>query len=53
MTMYRGMEMEEIPFPAGVYYVAYGVKDVFGRLYIADPVRLNWDGEHCVAEMME
>ena len=53
MTMYRGMEMEEIPLPAGVYYVAYGVEDVFGRLYIADPVRLNWDGEHCVAEMME
>ena len=44
-TMYRAMEIEEIPLPEGTYYMAFGVLDVFDRQYVTDVIQMYWDGE--------
>ncbi len=45
MTIYRSLEVEEIPMPPGTYYLQYIIRDAFMR-----PIRLDWvpmtfDGE--------
>ena len=45
MTMYRAMEVREITFPAGTYYLEYEVDDVFMRPSVLERVEFYWDGE--------
>jgi len=43
-TMYRGLEVEYAPLPAGVYYCGFTVTDIFRREYRTALVKLSWDG---------
>ena len=46
MTMYRSLEIEEIPLPEGTYYLEYEVDDIFMRPYLLDRIEFYWDGEN-------
>jgi len=43
-TMYRSMDIEEIPLPPGTYYIVYTLTDIFGRESPLPGVELTWDG---------
>jgi hypothetical protein len=43
-TMYRSMEVEQIPLPAGTYLLAFTLRDIFGRLFPYPAIELEWDG---------
>ena len=45
MTMYRSLEVKEIPLPAGTYYLEYEVQDAFMRTRLLDRIEFQWDGE--------
>ena len=44
MTMYKRPLIEDIPLPAGDYYLAFEIEDMFGRAVTTDKVKMNWDG---------
>ncbi len=44
MTMYRALDVKEIPLPAGTYYLEYEVEDVFMRHRLLERIELHWDG---------
>ncbi|MBQ8110739.1 MAG: hypothetical protein IJ124_11325 [Clostridia bacterium] len=46
MTMYRWLEVEEIPLPAGTYYIQYEVQDIFKRFSKIERFEFRWDGEN-------
>ena len=46
LTMNRAPYVEEIPLPAGTYYLEYEVIDVFMRSTIMDRIEFKWDGEN-------
>ena len=46
LTMNRAPYVEEIPLPAGTYYLEYEVVDVFMRSTIMDRIEFKWDGEN-------
>ena len=45
MTMFRSLEIGEIPLKPGTYYIEYELEDIFGRSTILDRVETCWDGE--------
>ena len=45
MTMYRSLEVKEIPLPEGTYYLEYEVQDSFMRTRLLDRIEFQWDGE--------
>ncbi|MBQ8109126.1 MAG: hypothetical protein IJ124_03045 [Clostridia bacterium] len=44
LTMYRALDVQEIPLPAGTYYLQYEVEDVFMRTTLLEPIEIQWDG---------
>ena len=44
--MYRALDVEEIPLPAGTYYLEYEIVDQFMRKATLDRVEIRWDGEN-------
>ena len=46
LTMNRAPYVEEIPLPAGTYYLEYEVVDVFMRTTFLDRIEFKWDGEN-------
>ena len=46
MTMYRALDVAEIPLPAGTYYLEYEIEDVFMRKTTLDRIEIHWDGEN-------
>ena len=44
MTMYKRPLIEDIPLPAGDYYLAFEIEDMFGRTVTTEKVKMNWDG---------
>ena len=45
LTMYRYLDIERIPLPAGDYWVSFTVDDVFRRKVETQRIPLHWDGE--------
>ncbi len=45
LVMYRSLDVQEIPLPAGTYYLEYEVDDVFMRTTVLDRIEIRWDGE--------
>ena len=45
LTMYRALDVEEIPLPAGTYFIEYEVDDMFERPFVLERIELHWDGE--------
>ncbi len=45
-TMYRALDVREIPLPAGVYYLEYEVQDTFMRSRLLDRIEIHWDGQN-------
>ena len=43
--MYRALEVEEIPLPAGTYYLEYELDDVFLRKKRLERIEIHWDGK--------
>ena len=46
LTMYRALDVREIPLPAGTYYLEYEIADVFMRRTVLDRLEIQWDGEN-------
>ena len=46
LTMYRALDVAEIPLPAGTYYLQYEIEDVFMRKTLLDRIEIHWDGEN-------
>ena len=46
MTMYRALDVQEIPLPEGTYYIEYEVDDMFLRSYLLDRIEFHWDGKN-------
>ena len=46
LTMYRKLDVEEIPLPEGTYYLEYEVIDMFMRSFVLDRIEFHWDGEN-------
>ena len=46
LTMNRSPYVEEMPLPAGTYYLEYEIVDVFMRSTIMDRIEFKWDGEN-------
>lgn len=44
-TMYRSLMVEEVPLPAGTYYLEYEVTDMYMRKAVLDRIEIQWDGE--------
>ena len=45
-TMYRVLDVKEIPLPEGTYYLEYEVDDMFKRAHLLDRIEFYWDGEN-------
>lgn len=45
MTMYRSLEVKEIPLPEGTYFLEYEIQDSFMRTRLLDRIYFQWDGE--------
>lgn len=45
LTMYRALDVEEIPLPAGTYFIEYEIDDMFDRPFVLERVEMRWDGE--------
>ena len=45
LTMYRSLELEDMPLPPGRYYIQFIVYDLFMRPMEMERIELNWDGE--------
>lgn len=45
LTMYRALDIREMPLPAGIYFMKYEVEDMFGRPHSTDFIEMNWDGQ--------
>ncbi len=45
LTMYRRLDVEEIPLPAGTYYLEYEICDMYMRKALLDRIEIRWDGE--------
>ena len=46
LTMYRALDVQEIPLPAGTYYLEYAIEDEFMRLTVLERIEVQWDGEN-------
>ena len=46
LTMYRALDVEEIPLPPGTYYLEYEIEDIFMRDTVLDRIEIHWDGEN-------
>jgi len=46
LTMFRALDVEEIPVPPGTYYLQYEIEDVLMRRATLPAIELQWDGEH-------
>ena len=44
MTMFRALDIHEIPLPAGTYYLEYEIEDAFLRSKLVDRFEIRWDG---------
>ena len=44
MTLYRALDIQEIPLPAGTYYMEYEIEDSFLRSKVVDRFEIRWDG---------
>ena len=44
LTMYRGLEVEEITLPEGTYYCRYIVENCLLQRFRTNMVKLYWDG---------
>ncbi len=47
-TLYRGVQMDIVPLPEGVYYVEYIVLDQFSRPITLERIEMIWDGQKAV-----
>ena len=45
LTMYRSLELEDMPLPPGRYSIQFIVYDLFMRPMEMERIELNWDGE--------
>ena len=45
LTMYRSLELEDMPLPPGRYYIQFIVYDLFMRPMEMERIELNWDGQ--------
>ncbi len=45
LTMYHSIAIEELPLPAGTYYCAFVLEDIFCRTYTTDMIQMEWDGK--------
>ena len=50
LTMYRSLEVAEIPLPPGTYYLEYEIENVFMQKTTLDRIELYWDGENIAVE---
>jgi len=46
LTMYRSLDIKEIPLPPGTYYIEYEARDIFMRSTLVDRLEFQWDGEN-------
>lgn len=46
LTMYRSLDVQELPLPAGTYYLEYEIEDVFMRWTVLDRIEIHWDGKN-------
>lgn len=46
LTMYRALDVKEMPLPAGTYYLEYEVNDMYMRKTTLDRIKIQWDGEN-------
>ncbi len=46
LTMFRALDVEEIPVPAGTYYLQYEIEDILMRHATLEPIEIQWDGAH-------
>ena len=44
LKMYRALEIDNTPLPAGTYYCGFTIRDIFGRKYNTALTGLTWDG---------
>ena len=44
-TIYRALDIEEIPLEPGTYYLEYEICDMFMRGVVSSRAKMNWDGE--------
>ena len=44
LTMYRSLDVQEVPLPAGTYFLEYEIVDVFMHSTVLDRVEIQWDG---------
>ncbi len=44
----RALNVDEVPLPAGTYYIEYEIKDLFLRTAKIDRIMIQWDGENMV-----
>ena len=45
LTMYRALDVAEIPLPTGTYFLEYVIEDVFMRTMTLERIEIHWDGE--------
>ena len=45
LTMYRSLDVQEVPLPAGTYYLEYEIDDVFMRATVLERIEIRWNGE--------
>ncbi len=45
LTVYRSLAIEEAPLPPGIYYSAFVIRDIFGRITTTDLIKMEWDGK--------
>ena len=45
LTMYRSLELEDMPLPEGQYYLQFIVFDLFMRPMELERIEVSWDGE--------
>ena len=45
MILYRQLDVQEIPLPAGTYYLEYEIMDMFMRKTVPERIEIYWDGK--------
>ena len=50
LRMYRGMNVEEMSFPEGTYYLTYIGKNVFGQSRELGTIEMEWDGSQFICK---
>lgn len=46
LTIYRALDVKEMPLPSGTYYLEYEIEDVFMRRMVLDRIEIQYDGQN-------